>query len=278
MNLVEMVEKNSRLYPRKAAFVEIKTLSKEREEIHWEAFHDRTNRLANALLDRGVTKGDKVFILGKNSINWIEAYFAVLKAGGWVVPLNFRFTNDDIAFCAGVAEPKAFILAEEYGDRAQEMRSQLGTVKEYVIIGKKPVEGMDLLDDVIQGGATGLPDVSLDYGDDCGLYFTSGTTGKPKPVLLTHLNLLSTAIAELTTHDLKEPDRTPQFLLQAMSEEQISVVFLLVPWALDLLEALDKDVLKKEDYDLSHWQLTHMGAQSIPPSIVQRLKEHFPDM
>ena len=310
MNLVQLVEKNSRLYPRKAAFVEIKPLSKEREELDWETFADRTNRLANALMDRGITRGDKVFILGKNSIRWVEAYFAVLKTGGWVVPLNFRFTNDDIAFCAEVAEPKAFIFAEEYCDRIQEMRSQLDTVKEYIIMGKKPVKGMDLLEDVILGGATGLPDVSLDYGDDCGLYFTSGTTGKPKPVLVTHLNLFSTAIAELTTHDLKEPDRflmmpplyhlaiahllgtmlagatnvllteqvTPQFLLQAMSDEQISVVFLLVPWALDLLEALDRGDVKKEDYDLSHWSLTHMGAQSVPPSIVQRLKEYFPDM
>ncbi len=310
MNLVQLVEKNARLYPRKTAFVEIKPLSNEREELHWEAFADRTSRLANALIERGVRKGDKVFILGKNSIHWIEAYFAVLKTGGWVVPLNFRFTNDDIAFCADVAEPVTFILAEEYGERAQEMRSQLKTVKEYIVMGRKPVDGMDLLEDVIQGGASGLPDVSLGYGDECGLYFTSGTTGKPKPVLVTHLNLFSTAIAELTTHDLKEPDRflmmpplyhlaiahllgtmlagattvllteqiSPRFLLQAMSDEKISVVFLLVPWALDLLEALDKGDLKKADYDLSHLSLTHMGAQSIPPSIVHRLKEYFPDM
>ena len=129
-------------------------------------------------------------------------------------------------------------------------------------------------------------------------------------MLVTHLNLLATAIAELTTHDLKEPDRflmmpplyhlaiahmlgtmlagattvllteqiNPRFLLQTMSDEQISVVFLLVPWALDLLEALDRGDVKKEDYDLSPWQMTHMGAQPIPPSIVQRLKEHFPNM
>lgn len=310
MNLVEMVEKNCRWYLRKTAFVEIKPVSGQREELTWESFGDRTDRLANAMIERGITRGDKVFILGKNSIQWIEAYFAVLKTGGWVVPLNFRFTNDDIAFCAEVAEPKAFIMAEEYEDRVHEMRSRLVTVKEYVTIGQRPVQGMNLLEDVIRSGAPGSPDVPLEYGDECGLYFTSGTTGKPKPVLVTHLNLLATAIAELTTHDLKETDLflmmpplyhlaiahmlgtmlagattvllteqiNPRFLLQTMSDEQISVVFLLVPWALDLLEALDRGDVKKEDYDLSPWQMTHMGAQPIPPSIVQRLKEYFPNM
>jgi len=310
MNLVQLVGKNSRWYPRKTAFVEIKPVSGQREALTWEAFADRTDRLANALMEKGIGRGDKVFILGKNSIHWIEAYFAVLKTGGWVVPLNFRFTDEDIAFCAGVAEPKAFIMTEEYADRVQEMRSHLPTVRECITIGQKSVKGMDLLEDVIQGGTSGRPDVPLEYGEECGLYFTSGTTGKPKPVLVTHLNLLSTAIAELTTHDLKEQDCflmmpplyhlaiahlfgtmlagatnvllteqiNPRFLLQAISDEQVTVVFLLVPWALDLLEALDRGDVKKEDYDLSHWQLIHMGAQPIPPSIVQRLKEYFPHM
>jgi len=63
-----------------------------------------------------------------------------------------------------------------------------------------------------------------------------------------------------------------------MANEGASVLFLLVPWALDLLEALDSGELKKQDYDLSRWRLTHMGAQPIPPILVQRLKSYFLDM
>jgi acyl-CoA synthetase (AMP-forming)/AMP-acid ligase II len=71
---------------------------------------------------------------------------------------------------------------------------------------------------------------------------------------------------------------TPQYIFENISKEQISIVFLLVPWALDILEALDKGELKKENYDLSHWRLMFMGAQPIPPNLVQRWKKYFPEM
>ena len=117
MNLVDFLEKNARLYPEDVAFVEVRPLTKVRRHIDWARFNERTNRLANALMKRGIKKGDKVFLLGRNSIHWLEAYFAVMKTGAWVVPLNFRFTNEDVQNCAGVAEPCAFILDDEYVDR-----------------------------------------------------------------------------------------------------------------------------------------------------------------
>jgi acyl-CoA synthetase (AMP-forming)/AMP-acid ligase II len=67
-------------------------------------------------------------------------------------------------------------------------------------------------------------------------------------------------------------------IVEALSSEKITVIFLLVPWALDILDALDSGRIQKDDYNLSHWRLTHMGAQPIPPSVVHRLKAYFPDM
>ena len=107
MNLVDLIEKNARLYPDDIAYVEIRPVTKVRKEISWIQFHERTNRLANAFIDMGIKKGRSVLLLGKNSIGWLEAYFAVLKTGAWIVPLNFRFTTDDILYCAGVIEPVA---------------------------------------------------------------------------------------------------------------------------------------------------------------------------
>ena len=303
MNLVDVLDKNSRLYPSDPAFVEVKPLSKEREEINWKQFNDRTSRLANALLHRKISKGDKVFLLGKNSINWIEAYFAVMKTGAWVVPLNFRFTDDDIEYCAKVAEPAAFILADEFGKRMNHIRPNLPTVKKYVSIGRESLEGMENMEDLIQKSSPESPGVELGDQDACGLYFTSGTTGAPKPVLVTHLNLMCAVISEATNHYLEQDDSllmmpplyhlaighllglmlvggrtvlltekvSPKLIIENISGECISVVFLLVPWALDLIEALDKGVIKKKDHDLSSWRLTHMGAQPIPPSLVHRL-------
>ncbi|MBW2119610.1 MAG: AMP-binding protein, partial [Deltaproteobacteria bacterium] len=71
---------------------------------------------------------------------------------------------------------------------------------------------------------------------------------------------------------------TPRFILEAIQSEKISYLFLLVPWALDLLEALDKKEVLQKNYDLGAWRFTQMGAQPIPPSIVNRLKDYFPDM
>jgi long-chain acyl-CoA synthetase len=71
---------------------------------------------------------------------------------------------------------------------------------------------------------------------------------------------------------------TPQFIVETVAKERVTVAFLLVPWATDLIETFDKKTIKIEDYNLSSWRLTHMGAQPIPPVLVKRLKAYFPQM
>ena len=310
MNLVDFLEKNARLYPEDIAFVEVRPLTKARRHIDWARFNERSNRLANALMKRGIKKRDKVFLLGRNSIHWLEAYFAVMKTGAWVVPLNFRFTNEDVQNCAGVAEPSAFILDAEYVERTAQIRDSLVTIRDYISMGKDVFGNVDPIEELIESASPGSPQVTLKDDDACALYFTSGTTGTPKAVLLSHTSLTCTALMEMAHHYIKQTDgflmmppmyhlaighlvgvlivggRTvlltekisPQFVLETISNEHISDVFLLVPWALDILDALDKGEVRKEDYDLSAWRLTHMGAQAIPPSVIQRIKDHFPNM
>ena len=152
------------------------------------------------------------------------------------------------------------------------------------------------------------PNVPVGLLDEAGLYFTSGTTGAPKPVLLVHKNLVCTALNEATNERWDHSDSlvmlppfyhlaighllgcilvggraillteriTPQYIIESVSRERVSLVFLLVPWVLDILQALDKGDLKKEDYDLGSWRLLYMGAQPVPASLVQRWKEYFP--
>jgi acyl-CoA synthetase (AMP-forming)/AMP-acid ligase II len=308
MNIVDLVEKNARLYPDDIAYVEIRPVTKGRREISWIQFHERTNRLANAFLDKGIKKGRSVLLLGKNSIGWLEAYFAVLKTGAWIVPLNFRFTTDDILYCAGVAEPVAFIFDEIYAGKIETIRQSMGSIQRYFCLDQGPSGDLERLEKHLEGGAPDSPELPLGNEEACALYFTSGTTGDPKPVLLTHANLMCVAISEANNNNIKQTDRllmmpplyhlaighllgllvnggrtvlltekiTPTYILESMDKEGISFLFLLVPWALDLLESLDKGENSIGAYDLSHWRLTVMGAQAIPPSIVHKLKEYFP--
>ena len=117
MSIIDIVAKHARLTPDAPALVEIKPVTGGRQEISWTQLDERTNRLADSLIRMGVQKGEKVFLLGKNSLNWLEVYFAIIKTGAWVTPLNFRFTDDDIRFCAKTAEPVAFLFDEEFTER-----------------------------------------------------------------------------------------------------------------------------------------------------------------
>ena len=310
MNIVDLVYRNARVSPEETAFVEIRSISKVRTEVNWKQFNERTNSLANALIKRGVKKGDKVFLLGKNSINWLEAFFAIIKTGAWVNPLNFRFTDENIEYCAAAAEPSYFIFDEEYAQRIEGIRKALPTVKKYIAIGSKVAGDVEEMEKLIAKSSVLPPDVSINDEDECGLYFTSGTTGAPKPILLLHKNLFCPAVNEVTNLSLTKDDSllmmpplyhvamghllgsmllgaktvllteavTAKAILESIHNEKLRVAFLLVPWTLDVLEAFDKGELRRQDYDLQTWRILQMGAQPIPTSLVRRWKAYFPEM
>ena len=310
MNILDLLEKNARLFPNETAYVEVRPVTKIRRAVDWIEFHERTNQLANALLDKGIREGGSVLLLGRNSLSWLECYFAVLKTGAWVVPLNFRFTDEDILYCTQVAEPDAFIFDEEYAARIEKLHDSISSIRTYICMEPVDSEFIENLETITLNASPTSPGMPVEDQRPCALYFTSGTTGAPKPVLLTHTNLMSTAITESTNNGLDQEDGllmmpplyhlaighllgllavggktvllteriTPQFILDALESEKITYLFLLVPWALDLLVALDKKEVLKENHDLSAWRFTQMGAQPIPPSIVHRLKDYFPDM
>ncbi len=310
MNVVDSIRKFGRISPSALAFIEVRPVTGTREEMTWAQFEERTERLARALIDRGVQKHSKVFLLGRNSLRWLEAYFAILKTGAWAVPLNFRFTDEDIRHCAKVAEPFIFIFDREYEGRIEGLIAELSTVKHYIAIGTDKPEGVQSLEQIIEETAPSTVQVPLSDEDECALYFTSGTTGTPKPVLLCHKNLMGVAITEASNHNFVDTDRflmmpplyhlaighllggmvagacsvllteqiSPQYIVETIARERVSSVFLLVPWTADLLDALDRKQIRTEEYDLSCWRETFMGAQPIPPSLVQRLKGYFPDM
>ena len=310
MTIAEMLARNARMYPGDSALIELKPSAGARMEITWKEFDERVNRVANALINRGIRKGDKVIHWMTNSISWLEAYFGIIRTGAWAVPLNFRFSSQDFKYCADIAEAKAMILGEQFIERAEAVRSQLPTIKSYILAGQPLPQGMEDFEQVIDSTSSQPVEVGLSDEDGCGLYFTSGTTGAPKPILLTHKNMECSAITENRHHYQTHDDNfilipplyhtgakmhwfgslivggratllteiSPQYIFEAIHKERGTIVWLLVPWAQDILVALDRGELKKEDYDLSCWWLMHMGAQPIPVSLIRHWKQYFPDM
>ena len=312
MTIVEMLARNSRMYPDDVALVQVTPSQNLRQQITWAGFDKKANRVANFLIGRGVQKDDKVLLLMGNCIDWLVAYFGILRTGAWVVPLNFRFTSQDIKFCANIAEPKVFILGGEFAERVEAIRPELNSIKGYILVGQTVPQNMERFEEEIAKYSSSEPGVELKEEDTCGLYFTSGTTGTPKPVVITHKNLTSAAISSAFRRNDKHDDVStiigplyhagtimhwlgnlivggrgvllidekiiPEYILETVHKERVTELIIYVPWVLDLLSVLEKGEKGRERYDLTCLRLMHLGAQTIPLSLVERWKSHFPNV
>jgi len=308
MLITEILERNARMYGDEIALIERDPEKGIRKTMTWREFDNQTNKFANALIEKGIQKGDKVIHLMMNCLEWLPAYFGILRTGAWAVPLNFRFSSEDILYCARIAEAKAMIYGEQFTERVDAILDDLETIETYFFVGEATPSAAKNFTDVLTDGNADPVKVPLHYEDEAGLYFTSGTTGQPKPILLTHKNLESACITE-NRHHLQEHEDNfllipplyhtgakmhwfgnfivgapavilkgikPQWILEAVSEEKATIVWLLVPWAQDILTAIESGELSLDDYNLDQWRLMHIGAQPVPPALIKQWKKVFP--
>jgi acyl-CoA synthetase (AMP-forming)/AMP-acid ligase II len=310
MIITEILERNARMYPKEIALVERDPAKGSRVSITWKEFDDTANRIANALRARGIRRGDKVIHLMVNCIEWLPAYFGILRSGAWAVPLNFRFTAEDIRYCAEIAEAKAILFGEEFIERMEAIKDELSTIGHFIFVGPEAATPAyaESYRPFVDSGAPENPKVPIGLLDEAALYFTSGTTGMPKPILLTHRNLEFACIVENRHHNQTHADNflcipplyhtgakmhwfgnfivgapavilkgvKAKWILEAVSEERCTIVWLLVPWAQDILVALERGELRLEDYRLDQWRLMHIGAQPVPPSLIRNWLKVFP--
>jgi acyl-CoA synthetase (AMP-forming)/AMP-acid ligase II len=311
MTVTEVLARNARLTPDAVALIELTPSKNRRKAVTWKEFDDRANKVANALIERGVKKGDVVVHLMMNSINWLEGYFGILKTGAVAAPLNYRFIARQIKYCVDIAEPKAMLLDQEFTDRINEIRPTLKTIKHYIFVGEKLPPGMEAYETVLSKTPATPPKVKLTAEDDAGLYFTSGTTGDPKATLLCHRNLEHVASNEVFSHRENRQDCflllpplyhtggkmhwfgtlmgggravlttgtervTAKIILDALANEKVTICMILVPWLQDIVTALERGEMKMSDYDISALRLVHSGAQPIPSVLVKRFLKYFP--
>jgi acyl-CoA synthetase (AMP-forming)/AMP-acid ligase II len=310
MIITEILARNARRYGDEVALVEREPAKNLRRGITWREFDQQANRVATALKARGIGKGDKVVHLMMNCLEWLPAYFGILRTGAWAVPLNFRFLAEDIRYCIDIAEGKALFFGEEFVDRIDAIRPDIPEVETFVFVGPDELKPdyAEPYERFLAGGTPEDPEVPLTVLDEAALYFTSGTTGQPKPILLTHRNLEFSCVVENRHHNQTHKDNficipplyhtgakmhwfgnfivgapavilkgiKPEWILEAVSEEKGTIVWLLVPWAQDILIAIENGDVKLSDYRLDQWHLMHIGAQPVPPSLIKNWKKVFP--
>lgn len=311
MVITEILARNARMHGDEIALVEREPAKNLRKQITWKEFDASANKVANALRDKGIQKGDKVIHLMMNCLEWLPVYFGILRTGAWAVPLNFRFTAEDIRYCAEIAEAKAAVFGEEFVERVNKIKGDLKTIQDFVFLGPgemKP-EYAQSYEDFLNGAASEQPKVPISLLDEAALYFTSGTTGTPKPILLTHRNLEHACIVENRHHNQTHEDNflcipplyhtgakmhwfgnfivgaksvllkgvSPRAILETVSRERATIVWLLVPWAHDILVAVESGEIDLSGYRLDQWRLMHVGAQPVPPSLIEKWRRYFPD-
>ena len=329
MPVTDLLERNHKLYGDEVALVELnpsladtrrKTWKEYdlvqatspvpyRREITWSVFDEKANRVANMLLNRGVQRGDRVAILMFNCLEWLPIYFGILKAGAIAVPFNFRFSADEIQYCADLAEIQVLFFGPEFIGRIEAIEEKLSKGRLLIYVGDGCPTFAEGYHALVADESSKAPLVRLEEEDSAAIYFSSGTTGFPKAILHNHESLMQAAQMEQKHHQTSREDvflcipplyhtgakfhwmgslcagskavllkgTKPEIILDAVSKEHCTIVWLLVPWAQDILDAIDRGDVKLEDYELAQWRLMHIGAQPVPPSLINHWKKYFPN-
>jgi len=330
MVITDLLERNARLYGAETALVELNpsedrdnaetwrdfSLVEEaaegtpyRRDMNWKTFDLRANRVANFLLSRGIPRETKVAILMMNCLEWLPVYFGVLKAGCIVVPMNYRYTAEEIRYCLDLADAEVFIFGPEFRSRVEQIRNEIPKVKEILYVGSDVPDYAEDFLKLYNFCSTQAPPIILEEDDLAAIYFSSGTTGFPKAILHRHKALIHSARCEQAHHQQTRNDVflcippfyhtgakmhwfgslisgskavilrgvKPEWIFRAVSEEKCTIVWLLVPWAQDILDEIDAGRLNPSDYMLDQWRLMHIGAQPVPPALIDRWKKEFPN-
>ena len=330
MTIVNLLEDNAKKYANDIALVEINPDQPEtrrrtwhefelvepthrvdyyRREISWAVFNEKANRLANMLKQNGIGKGKKVAILLMNCIDWLPIYFGILKTGALAVPLNFRYSSDEIDYCLQLAEADVLIFGTEFIGRVEAVADKISKNCTLIYLGSGCPAFADDYNDLTSECSSIFPECELTEEDDAAIYFSSGTTGFPKAILHKHRSLIHSCRVEQAHHSQTKDDcflcipplyhtgakmhwfgslitgskavilkgTQAKNILNAVAQEKCTIVWLLVPWAQDILNAIDNGEINLNDYDFSAWRLMHIGAQPVPQSLIKRWLEYFPN-
>lgn len=330
MLITHLLENNARFHGSDVALVEVNPTEKRdsaktwreasliesggnnvsfRRELTWRDFDLLSNRFCNLLLSRNVKQGTKIAILLTNCLEWLPIYFGILKAGCIAVPLNFRYTAEEIKYCLDLSDSEILVFGDEFVSRIDEIKDDIcKRVKSLFHVGSnRPEYAEDCIKHAYFCSVSPSP-VDVKEQDNAAIYFSSGTTGFPKAILHNHHALYMSCITEKENHQTTKDDVflcipplyhtgakmhwfgslitcskavllrgvKPKWILRAITQEKCTIVWLLVPWAQDILDGIESGDVDLSHFLLDQWRLMHIGAQPVPPSLIQKWLKIFP--
>ena len=196
---LEFGRRARRLYPERLAVVDGDL------RLTYEAFLSRCDRWAAALQGLGITPGDRVAYIAPNTHAQLESFYAVPSAGAVVVPINFRLTADDFAYIVNHSGARILCVHADYLDVVQSIRSRMPGVEHFVALEGARDGWLDYEGLLAAAPATPAP-VLIDEDDLLSINYTSGTTAKPKGVMITHRNAYLNVMGTLVHFPMSPAD------------------------------------------------------------------------
>lgn len=268
---------------------------------------DRVDRLASGLESVGICKSDKIAVIHKNCHRFLEAYFAAARIGAILVPINCRLAPHDFVYILNNSQAKVLIAQPDLISSIFEKRRELPFLKGIILTGSdkinKPAEGIFEYESLLENAARKERQTGLNKDSDIGqIYYTSGTTGKPKGVILTHKNNWVHAEGTIVEMDLSSSDRwlhvSPMFHLAdawaVWSITKVAATHVLIPCfeAELVLQTIQEHGItlsnfiptmlnilvnfpETGNYNLSSLRLILSGGAPIAKKVVRKLIEIF---
>lgn len=291
--LGDLLRRNALVRPDKTAIIFEETRLTYRE------LNDAVNQFANALMEMGVKRGDRVGLLIENSHHFPIVYFASIKIGAILVPVSFWYRGNEITYAVNKAGISLLILGQKFTDTIKSIQNDLTTVSKYIVIGQDNTSGMVDFEALMASSPTKEPQTEVHENDPHLILFTSGTTGAPKGAVITqrtyflhtgitvnyfglkenHVNMnvypmfhmggpvavLNSVYAGCPLVIISTPP-TPKKILDAIQEHKVTH-FIAVPtlWK-RLLEYPDFD-----SYDLSSLKVAMGGSDAMPKELLEEI-------
>jgi fatty-acyl-CoA synthase len=275
----------------------------------YRAYGERVNRLSNGLLEVGVQKGDRISYLGYNCHRLLEAFYGVPQIGAILLPLNIRLAPHDFEYIINESKPRVLFLNQDFIPQIESIKDRISSIEHYILLepmGNAPLWITGTYEELLREAPSDPPfppgAYPFEEDDVAEIFYTSGTTGKPKGVMLTHRNLYLHALATLAVSIMDETDiwlhliplfhvngwGTPHYLtakggahimvqkfdplktLEIIQREKVTHTAM-IPTMVNAILALPE----LKDYDISSMRVFLIGGAPPPTGLIERTEEAF---